>query len=138
MARPGRPERPLRDNMALRWNGGGALARTQAREALRQAAALLLLSEPGSMEGLGVTALEAAAVGVPTIGRDVGGIREAVGPGLLLSREAQVEHLELAPIHAFLADPDAGHRARRHVQSAHGPQAFVRAFDAVVDSAARR
>lgn len=122
--------------IAVEWRG--ALPRAQAREALQQAAALLLLSEPGSMEGLGVTALEAAAVGVPTIGRDVGGIREAVGPGFLLSRAARVEHLELESVQAFLADPDAGHRARRHVQSAHGPQAFVHAFDAVVESAARR
>jgi phosphatidylinositol alpha-1,6-mannosyltransferase len=33
-------------------------------------------------EGLGLVALEAAAVGVPAVGCDVGGVREALGPGL--------------------------------------------------------
>ena len=124
-----------RHGIDVDWRG--ALPRREARAVLRGAAAVLLLSEPDSMEGLGLTALEAAAAGVPAIGRDVGGVPEAVGPGLLLPRDAQTTTLDLDPIRAFLADGEAGRQAQRHVRSHHAPEAFIRRLDAVVAAAAR-
>ncbi|HCH64532.1 MAG TPA: hypothetical protein DFR83_17125, partial [Deltaproteobacteria bacterium] len=124
-----------RHGIDVDWRG--ALPREEARAVLRRAAAVLLLSEPDSFEGLGLTALEASAVGVPAIGRDVGGVREAVGPGLLLSRDACMDTLDLTSIRAFLGDRDAGRHAQQHVRSHHSPAAFVHQFDAVVAAAAR-
>ena len=110
----------------------GARSRHHARQVVATAAAVVLLSEPGSDEGLGLTALEAAAAGVPAIGRDVGGVREAVGPGVVLAADADVATVDLAPIHALLADPSAGRHARVHLQEHHGPRACLATLDRVL------
>jgi len=124
-----------RQGVDVDWRG--ALPREDARAVLSTAAAVLLLSEPGSMEGLGLTALEAAAAGVPAIGRAVGGVREAVGPGVVVAADASVETMDLSAIQRLLADPAAGGRARAHLTAHHGPAAFMRRFDAIVEEARR-
>ena len=124
-----------REGVAVDWRG--AVPRKSARAVLGSAAAVLLLSEPGSMEGLGLTALEAAAAGVPAIGRDVGGVREAVGPGVLVPADATVATMDLTSVRHLLADPEAGPRARAHLWAHHGPAAFLERFEAIVAEARR-
>jgi glycosyltransferase involved in cell wall biosynthesis len=100
----------------------GRLERSAAIDQLRRAAAAVLLPrtvEDGSgAEGLGLCLLEAAAQGVPAIGCRTGGVPEAVGPGLILE---DPDEPDLSTVRAFLADPQAGARARDWVRATHGP-----------------
>ena len=76
--------------------------------------------EDGSgAEGFGVVLLEAAARAVPAIGCRTGGVPDATGPGLLLEDPDEPD-LEL--VHRFLADPQAGARARAWIEKAHGQE----------------
>jgi glycosyltransferase involved in cell wall biosynthesis len=116
----------------------GALDRPSTRAVLASAAAVLVLSEPGSREGLGLTALEAAAAGVPAIGRAVGGVAEAVGPGWLLPPDACIDTMELDHLQAFLDDSTVGEKAKSFLEARHGPVAFLNTFAAAVDRARTR
>ncbi len=69
--------------------------------------------------------LEAAARGTPVVGSRVGGIPEAVGPGLVFDDGLAGD---LGPLQALLRDPEAGARARDWVSAHHGPAAFVAAL----------
>lgn len=65
----------------------GPCARHSLLESFRQSAAALLLSTTATDlsggEGLGLCLIEAASVGCPPMGSNVGGIPEAIGPGIL-------------------------------------------------------
>lgn len=71
---------------SVRWEG--TLSRKETRQRMGQSRACLLLSRPdvdgAGQEGLGLVLLEAQAEGTPAVGVSVGGVPEAVGPGLLL------------------------------------------------------
>jgi glycosyltransferase involved in cell wall biosynthesis len=81
----GRLERLARDcGVAGRVAFLGALPHAQVLGWMRRAALLVLPSVrtgSGRVEGLGMVTLEAAAMGVPAIGSDLGGIRETILPG---------------------------------------------------------
>ncbi|WP_297369685.1 glycosyltransferase [Acidocella sp.] len=133
MARPPRlvmiGEGPLRARLAalagelgVRAEFLGAMAHEEVLGWMRRAGVLVLPSvrtRSGREEGLGMVTLEAAALGVPVIGADVGGIGEAVADGvsgfLVPSRdpEALAARLELVLGDAALrARLGAGGRAR--------------------------
>ena len=124
-------ERATREGLDVRWSGG--LPRAEARTVLEAAAAVVILSSADSREGLGLTALEAAAAGVPAIGRGVGGVPEAVGPGVVLPADVPIHTLDLTPVRALLDDPEAGRRARQHLAKYHGPEACLAALDRLLD-----
>jgi glycosyltransferase involved in cell wall biosynthesis len=67
----------------------GALPRSDVRQLLHTLDLLVLCprldDDGGGAEGLGLVAIEAAAVGVPAVGCDTGGVREALGPGLCVA-----------------------------------------------------
>ena len=67
----------------------GHCSRTRVEAVLRTADAAVLLprteADGTGAEGLGLSLLEAAAVGVPAIGCATGGVPEALGPGLCLT-----------------------------------------------------
>ena len=69
----------------------GSIESSGCRETTASARAVLLLPEVDTdgmgAEGLGLCLLEAANVGTPAIGCRVGGVPEAVGPGLLIDPE---------------------------------------------------
>jgi len=74
----------LADRLGARARFHGWVGSDRVEQALEHADLLVLT--PRASEGLGLVLLEAAARGVPVVGCDVGGVAEAVGPGLLLPR----------------------------------------------------
>ncbi len=80
-------------------------------------------------EGLGLVLLEAASLGVPAIGCDVGGVSEAIGPGLILE---DPDHPNGEQINRWLGDAARGQAAKEWVQKNHGPHACVSAIERVV------
>jgi glycosyltransferase involved in cell wall biosynthesis len=103
----------------------GPLPRAAARARVAAAAAAVLLpradADGTGAEGLGLCLIEAATAGVPAIGCRVGGVPEAVGPGLLLDDPDAPSARDLAAAQALLTDPRAGARARAWAAAAHGP-----------------
>ena len=97
------------------------------------AAAALLLpradADGSGAEGLGLTLIEAAARGLPAIGCDTGGVREAVGVGLVIARPDDPDAADLSAAAALLVDPSAGARARAWAAATHGPEACLTALD---------
>jgi glycosyltransferase involved in cell wall biosynthesis len=76
-------------------------------------ASLLLM--PSQYEAFGITALEAVACGLPVVAADVGGLRDAVGPGgVCVPRD--VRYLASSAAH-LLRDPDAQGRLRKAGQA---------------------
>ncbi len=108
--------------------GTGPLDRTQTRAEMARAAAAVLLPRPDEAgrgaEGLGISLLEAAAMGLPVIGCSTGGVPEAVGPGLLVDPDAP----DLDAVRALLADPQAGRTAQAWVRAHHGAAQAVGAL----------
>jgi len=100
----------------------GRLPRAEAMAHLARARAALLLprvDEDGTgAEGLGLCLLEAAARATPVIGCRVGGVPEAVGPGLVLD---DPDRPDLDAVRRFLDDPESGARARAWLAEHHGP-----------------
>lgn len=109
----------------------GAVSRDQAVAYMRAAEAVVLLSCPESQEGLGLCLLEGASVGTPAIGRAVGGVSEAVGPGVVFPADIPVEEWNLEPLRAMLADPLSGTHAQTALWAAHGPARTLAVFDAL-------
>lgn len=108
----------------------GRLNRHQVYAEMARARACLLLSrseaDGSGAEGLGLTLIEAMVQGCPAIASPVGGLPEAVGPGLVL---AEPDAPDLAALRAFLADPTAGARGRAWALAAHGPAACLATLD---------
>jgi phosphatidylinositol alpha-1,6-mannosyltransferase len=69
-------------------------------------------------EGLGLCLLEAAAQGAIPVGCRMGGVAEAVGPGILLD---DPDRFDVAAIRRQLEDPALPARCHAFVASAHGP-----------------
>lgn len=117
----------------------GWLPRAAVLARLARREAVVLLPRAGRnglhQEGLGMAILEGAARHTPAIGCAVGGVAEAVGPGLLLEpptaldRAAAPDDALLDAVSAFLADPAAPAAARAHVARHHGPARFVAALE---------
>ena len=124
------PEREhLESNAPTHVQFTGSLERQKAMEHVAAAQAILLLPEVDldgmGAEGLGLCLLEAAHLGTPAIGCQVGGVPEAVGPGLLIDPE----NPDITAIQQFLADPSAGLVAQEWVQTVHGPTARIQAIN---------
>ena len=112
----------------------GRLSRADIQR-IPAAAALLLPradADGSGAEGLGLTLIEAAARGLPTIGCDTGGVAEAVGEGLLIRCPDDPDEADLAAVRALLSDPSAGARARAWARLHHGPEACLSALDAAL------
>jgi glycosyltransferase involved in cell wall biosynthesis len=107
-------------------NAHGELSRTDTLALVRSARALVLTPRTDSQglgaEGLGLCMLEAASMGVPSIGCDTGGVSEALGPGLLLDNPDEPNG---AAINAWLMDDGHGERAKAWVLKHHGPAQAV-------------
>ena len=80
-------------------------------------------------EGLGLVLLEAASMGVPAIGCDVGGVPEAIGPGLILGDPDQPNGER---INQWLGDEDRGKAAKEWVKLNHGPALCVSTIERAV------
>lgn len=106
----------------------GAVPREQALRILAGAELALLLprlADDGTgAEGLGLALVEAAALGVPGVGVEVGGVPEALGPGLILEDPEDLEG-SVRAIRDWL-DPTRGPTARAWVASNHGTKRLVR------------
>jgi glycosyltransferase involved in cell wall biosynthesis len=117
-------------------NALGRRTRAETRSAIAEAAAIVLLPEVDAhgrgAEGLGLALIEAATMGIPAIGCQTGGVPEAVGPGLVL---ADPDAPDLAVVRAFLADEDAGARARAWAQAHHGAERALRTLREVLGCA---
>lgn len=117
------------------WTGG--LGRDELRTIAGRSRALILLpradTDGTGAEGLGLVLLEAAALGLPVIGCRTGGVPEAVGPGLILEIPDDPAG-ELAKIQSFLADPEAGARARQWVEASHGAARCLEVLRAALGS----
>jgi len=104
----------------------GEISRAETMALIRSARALILTPRTNSAglgaEGLGLCMLEAASVGVPSIGCDTGGVREALGPGLLLVDPDQPDG---GVINAWLDDEAQGMRAQAWLKTHHGPDLAV-------------
>ena len=91
----------------------GVIPRAEAVDIIRTARALVLTPRVNSAgigaEGLGLCMLEAASVGVPSIGCNIGGVPEALGPGLLLEDPDRPDGVA---INSWLADEEQGVRAQ--------------------------
>ena len=70
-------------------------------------------------EGLGLCLLEAAAQGAVPIGCRVGGVAEAVGPGIVLD---DPDRYDVAAIRRVLDDPSLPAKCHAFVESTHGPE----------------
>jgi glycosyltransferase involved in cell wall biosynthesis len=73
------PLRPLVEERARRNPAIQYLGRVSAKEKARVMAESLALLFPSVREGFGLTAIEAAAAGTPTIGTDVTGLKDTIG-----------------------------------------------------------
>lgn len=69
-------------------------------------------------EGFGLSLVEAAALGVATVGSDVGGVPEALGAGLLLRDPDDVPR-SVATVRVWYG-PERGEACRAHVAATHG------------------
>ena len=107
-------------------NAHGELSRTDTLALVRSARALVLTPRTDSQglgaEGLGLCMLEAASMGVPSIGCYTGGVSEALGPGLLLDNPDEPNG---AAINEWLMDDGHGERAKAWVAKHHGPTQAV-------------
>ena len=103
--------------------------------AYSESAALLALSRTDAngvgAEGFGLAVVEASARGVPVVVSDVGGLREAAGPGLVLTSPDDVEG-SAAQIEAYLSDDQAGPRQRAHVAQRHGAARLIASLAGMV------
>jgi glycosyltransferase involved in cell wall biosynthesis len=101
----------------------GHVSRIQAMDAMAEATAIVLLPRVDAhgmgAEGLGLVLLEAAMMGIPSIGCRTGGVPEAVGPGLLLDNP---DNPNIGQVATFLADSDAGTCAHNWAREHHGPE----------------
>lgn len=110
----------------------GWLPHDRARARLAGAHLALLLPRPddggGGAEGLGMALIEAAAAGVPAVGSAVGGVPEAVGPGLILPDPDNIDDA-LARIEGWL-HPDRAASARAWHAAHHGSSRLLDALGA--------
>jgi glycosyltransferase involved in cell wall biosynthesis len=100
------------------------------RDLARVLPCLTLLVHPALLEGLGVSLLQAAACGVPTVASAVGGIPEAVRDGVTGALVPPGDPDALAEaVRALLADPERrraqGANGRRHALERFSPAAMV-------------
>jgi glycosyltransferase involved in cell wall biosynthesis len=70
-------------------------------------------------EGLGLCLLEAAAQGAIPIGWRIGGVAEAVGPGILLD---DPDRYDVPAIQRTLDDPSLPAKCHAFVARTHGPE----------------
>ena len=107
----------------------GELSRAETLERIRTAKAIVLTprtyADGRGAEGLGLCFLEAASMAVPSIGCDVGGVPEAIGPGLLLS---DPDRPDGEAINAWLEEANQGERAQSWLRKNHGPRRAVAAM----------
>jgi len=119
----------LADRLGARVSFPGWIAADTLAAALEPLALLALPAErrsDGGEEGLGMALIEAAARGVPVVGVRVGGIPEAVGPGLLLD-DPDDPAASAAQMRAWLT-PERGAEAWEWVRREHGPERTVQAL----------
>jgi len=123
----------------------GVRSSEQVRQHLAAASVVVMPSKrsaSGDSEGLGVTALEAAAAGRPLVGYRHGGLAEAVEHGVsgLLAEEGDIAGLR-EHLRALLSDRDArerlGVRARRRVEETFDADTLLTRLAGVYDDVLR-
>ena len=116
----------------------GRQPRERMGEHYGRATCLVLLSradDDGSgAEGLGLVVLEAAAHGLPAAVSPVGGLPEAVGPGLVFA-DADDAARSADQLRAYLADEGVGARQRAWLRKRHGPDKLVASLRAMAGRA---
>jgi glycosyltransferase involved in cell wall biosynthesis len=123
------PELPKLRRLAAKLGASirftGHLSPVEVQAQLDRLDLVCLFPDPRPLaEGLGLSLLEAAARGVPVVGARVGGVPEAVGPGLLLdSGDGDPGHA--ASTVAAWWTPERGEEAWDWVRKTHGPQRTV-------------
>lgn len=124
--------RRLAASLGARVRFTGEVPHARVAELLREAdLALLLPRADGPGEGLGLSLLEAAAVGVPAVGCRTGGVPEAVGPGLLLDDPDDAPR-SVAAIRAWWT-PRRGEAQRAWLAEHHGVGRAVACLRAAVE-----
>jgi len=108
----------------------GALPPGAVRDVLVGLDAVFLLPrarpDGSGAEGLGLALIEAAALGVPAVGCDTGGVSEAVGPGLILA-DPDDARASAAQVQDWLR-PSRGGRAWSWCRQQHGVDRTVAAL----------
>jgi len=118
--------RVLAEQLGASIHFSGRVDRQEVWRAYERSKLVFLLSrESPHGEGLGLTLLEAAARGIPTVGSASGGIPEAAS--LVLERPDDVAH-SLESIAAWQGE-GRGDEAREWVESTHGVQRFLDAVE---------
>jgi glycosyltransferase involved in cell wall biosynthesis len=111
----------LPDGPHVTWVG--RKSRDELAELYARAKAVVLLpraTEDGmGAEGLGLCLLEAAVQGAIPIGCRIGGVAEAVGPGILLD---DPDHYDVPAIRRLIDDPSLPAKCHAFVAGAHGPE----------------
>jgi glycosyltransferase involved in cell wall biosynthesis len=111
--------------------GFGICSREDCLKKISSASALVLMSEGDSQgyhqEGLGLVLLEAAALGIPSIGTNCGGIPEALGSGYLWTNTSTPED-----VNKWLQSKSIGREAWEWVQKKHGRKRCVEKLKEVI------
>lgn len=122
--------RALAAELGARVAFPGWVPRDRARAVLAEAALVALLPrthpDGSGAEGLGLALIEAAALGVPTVGCATGGVPEAVGPGLVLP-DPDDPAVSAEAIRAWWT-PERGVEAQAWARAHHGTERVVRAL----------
>lgn len=87
-----------------------------------------LHSEGGGEEGFGLALVEGASCGVPALGTQIGGVPEALGPGLCVLDPDDVE-ATLARLRAWWT-PERGREAWEWLAAHHGPERVTACLEA--------
>lgn len=123
------PARPAWEALATQLKADvtftGSVPLDQVTVALRAADVVFLL--PRGPEGLGLTLLEGAALGLATVGCRAGGVPEAVGPGLVLDDPDDTPG-SLAAIRSWWR-PERGAEAWAWCRATHGTHRCAAALD---------
>ncbi|MFH1469144.1 MAG: glycosyltransferase family 4 protein [Pseudomonadota bacterium] len=135
----GYPTPPLRNlaaHLAVPVHFVGRRSPPEVRAHMRRARLLVQLSRAAAdgsgAEGLGLVVLEAMACGTPAAVSPVGGLPEAVGPGLMLP-EPDEALISAARVRGWLAGGDRGAEQRAWLAAHHGVDRCVQAVVGLAD-----
>lgn len=118
----------LPDGPHVTWVGRKSRDELAAMYARAKGVVLLPRATENGMgaEGLGLCLLEAAAHGAVPIGCRIGGVAEAVGPGILLD---DPDRYDAPAIRRMLDDPTLPAKCHAFVASTHGPERTLQVLE---------